>query len=278
VDFLEAGRVQVLGSSEMSYLALLGADGRRSVLERLCQKPIACLAVTENEEIPRELIDECEAHRVPLLRSRFPSSVFIDRITLFLDSQLAPRMTLHGVLMDVFGVGVLIMGKSGVGKSECALDLVVRGHRLVSDDVVEIRRQAGDILLGRGPELIRHHMELRGLGIINIEHLFGAASIRSRKRLELVVVLEEWKESHHYERLGLDQEKYAILDVELPLIHLPVAFGRNPSILIEVAVRNMILKLTGYHPAEDLSNRLREAMERPRFVAESFDLDEGDFE
>ena len=144
-----------------------------------------------------------------------------------LDRHLAPFTTVHGVLVDVFGVGVLITGASGVGKSECALDLIVRGQRLVADDVVEIRRRAGDILMGSGPELIRHHMELRGLGILNIEDLFGAASIRDRKRVEMVVKLEEWNEDVEYDRLGLDQETFEILDIELPFICLPVTLSRN---------------------------------------------------
>ena len=278
VDFIKSGRVQVFGSSEIGYLERVDGAERRRVLERICQQPIPCITVTKAQEVPDELIELCEEHDIPLLRSRLISSVFIDRITFFLDSQLAPRTTVHGVLIDVFGIGVLIVGESGVGKSECALDLIVRGHRLVSDDVVEIRRRQGDILVGRGPELIRHHMELRGLGILNIEHLFGAASIRGRKRVELVVRLEEWVENQQYDRLGLDEERHEILDVEIPLIRLPVASGRNLSILIEVAVRNLMLKLVGYHPAEDLSRRLQAEMENPRFVTETFDLDEGDLE
>lgn len=278
VEFVQPNRVQVFGSTEVEYLERLDPDERRRVLDLFCRRPIACLAVTKALDVPREVVALCQEHRVPLLRSELLSSTFIDRISLFLDSQLAPRTTVHGVLMDVFGIGVLILGESGVGKSECALDLVVRGHRLVSDDVVEIRRRQGDILVGRGPELIRHHMELRGLGIINIENLFGAASIRNRKRVELVVRLEQRKDEEAYDRLGLDQEVHRLLGVELPLIRLPVASGRNVSILVEVAARNLILRHTGYHPAGDLSRRLQEAMEQPRFVVDTYDLDEGDLE
>lgn len=278
VEFIHPGRVQVLGSSELGYMERLGADDRRRILARFCERPIACVAITKGLEAPAELVEACSAHGIPLLRSRLQSSVFIDRITLLLDAQLAPRTTVHGVLMDVFGIGVLILGPSGVGKSECALELVARGHRLVSDDVVEIRRREGDILVGRGPELIRHHMELRGLGIINIENLFGAASIRQRKRVELVVRLEHDGEERGFDRLGLDQEIYSLLDVDLPLVRLPVTSGRNPSMLVEVAARNLILRLKGYHAARDLTTRLREAMDNPRFAVETFDLDEGDLE
>jgi len=280
VDFVRGGRVQVLGESEMLYLESQSGEERRSVLERLCALPIPCITVTKGLDIPPELAALCNEHRLPLLRSALVSSTCIDRITLYLDSHLAPRTTVHGVLVDVYGIGVLITGLSGVGKSECALDLIVRGHRLVADDVVEIRCRAGEILMGRGPELIRHHMELRGLGILNIEHLFGAASVRDRKRVELVVMLEEWNEEVEYDRLGIDTPTYEILNVGLPFIRLPVASGRNLSILIEVGVRNHILKLTGLNPAQEFTRRLQAAMERPDFVphAADPDHDEGDLE
>ena len=278
VDFIKDGRVQVLGESEMDYLATIDAETRHALLEKICRREIPCIAVTKALEVPGELVELCEDNGLPLLRSQLVSSTFIERLTLYLDNHLAPRTTVHGVLVDVYGVGVLITGEAGVGKSECALDLVVRGHRLVADDVVEIRRRSGEILMGRGPELIRHHMELRGLGILNIEHLFGAASIRERKRVEIVVRLEEWSEGGDYDRLGLDDESYEILEVELLLITLPVASGRNLSILIEVAVRNRILKLTGYHPALELTRRLQEAMEKPNLVPHVPDLSEGDME
>ena len=278
VEFVRGGRVQVLGESEIRFLESRSSDERREVLARLCSLPIPCVAVTKALAIPAELVEVSEENELPLLRSSLLSSAFIDRLTLYLDRHLAPYTTVHGVLVDVYGVGVLITGASGVGKSECALDLIVRGHRLVADDVVEIRRRAGDILLGSGPELIRHHMELRGLGILNIEHLFGAASIRDRKRVEMVVKLEEWNEDVEYDRLGLDRQTFEILDIELPFICLPVASGRNLSILVEVAVRNLILKLTGYHPARELTRRLQEAMEKPSFVHEVAEKNEGDLE
>ena len=278
VEFVKGGRVQVLGASELGYLHYIDSAERRRVLAALCTRPIPCVIVTKALDVPSELVELCDANALPLLRSRLLSSTFIDRLTLYLDQRLAPRTTVHGVLVDVFGIGVLITGAAGVGKSECALDLVIRGHRLVADDVVEIRRRAGDILMGRGPELIRHHMELRGLGIINVEHLFGAASIRDRKRVEIVVLLEKWSEEEDYDRLGLDQETHEILDVDLPFMRLPVASGRNLSILVEVAVRTLILKLTGYHPAQELTRRLQEVMEKPHFVQHSSDHDEGDLE
>ncbi len=278
VDFVRGGRVQVLGESEIRYIASLPGEEVRGILSRLCALPIPCLAITKRLDIPEELIDLCDENRLPLVRSDLMSSTFIDRLTLYLDSHLAPGTTVHGVLVDVYGVGVLITGQSGVGKSECALDLIVRGHRLVADDIVEIRRRASEILMGRGPELIRHHMELRGLGILNIEHLFGAASVRDRKRVEIVVRLEEWNEDVEYDRLGLDEETHEILGIELPFIRLPVASGRNLSNLVEVAVRNLILKLTGYHPAEEVTRRLQETIEKQGYVSHAADRDEGDLE
>lgn len=278
VDFVRGGRVQVLGESEIRYIVSRPGEERSAVLARLCALPIPCITVTQGLEVPPELADLCTENRLPLLRSQLTSSAFIDRITQYLDSRLAPRTTVHGVLVDVYGVGVLVTGQSGVGKSECALDLIVRGHRLVADDVVEIRCRAGEILMGRGPELIRHHMELRGLGILNIEHLFGAASIRDRKRVELVVRLEQWNDEVEYDRLGLDGSTHEILGVALPFICLPVASGRNLSNLIEVAVRNHILKLTGFHPAEELTRRLEEAMKKPAFATQVAETDEGDLE
>lgn len=278
VDFVRGGRVQVLGESEMRYLEGLSSPARRDILARLCALPIPCITVTKDLEVPTEMVELCSDNRLPLLRSSLVSSTFIDRITLYLDSHLAPRTTVHGVLVDVYGVGVLITGSSGVGKSECAIDLIVRGHRLVADDVVDIRCRAGEILMGRGPELIRHHMELRGLGILNIEHLFGAASVRDRKRVELVVMLEQWNDDVEYDRLGIDRTNYDILGVGLPFIRLPVASGRNLSILIEVAVRNHILKLTGFNPAEELTRRLQESMERAELISRAAESDEGDLE
>jgi HPr kinase/phosphorylase len=179
----------------------------------------------------------------------------VDGLTRYLEDRLAPRVVIHGVLLDIYGLGVLLLGDSGVGKSECALDLVVRGHRLVSDDVVEISRR-GEHLLGTGPELTRYHMELRGVGIVNVKDLFGVAAVRFAKYVEYVIRLDPWREGKRYDRLGLDDAKYEILGLELPFVEMPVGPGRNLSVLIEVAARNHLLKLKGYHPARELARRL----------------------
>ncbi len=164
--------------------------------------------------------------------------------------------TLHGVLMDVYGIGVLLLGESGTGKSECALDLVTRGHRLVADDVVEVVRESDRIVMGRGPTRIRHHMEIRGLGIINIRDLFGVAAIRYRKRIELVILLEAWRPEEEYDRLGLEEQSYAVLGVPIPTLRIPVSAGRNIAILVEVAARNHLLKLMGVHAARNFAAHL----------------------
>lgn len=279
--FIHPGRVQVFGESEIRYLERLDADERAAVLTPICDHPLSCIAITKGLDPPPELVDLCRERQIPLMRSPLMSSIFIDRLNHFLDAHFAPRTLVHGVLVDVLGVGVLITGPSGLGKSECALDLVLRGHRLVSDDVVEVRCRQGDVLVGRGPELTRHHMEVRGLGIINIAHLFGVASTRQRKRVELIVRLTPWEvgEADDVDRLGLDQETEEILGVALPLVRLPVASGRILSNLIEVAARNLLLRLKGLNPAQDLTDRLRQSMgEQMRFKVGRYDVDEGDLE
>jgi HPr kinase/phosphorylase len=198
-----------------------------------------------------------------LLKTPVPTPTAIGKLTSILEDSLAERTIIHAVLMDVLGLGVLITGESGIGKSECALDLIVRGHRLVADDTVEVRRRQETILIGACPELTRHHMELRGLGVINVMELFGIASTRSSKRIELVVQLERWDPSREYERLGLDDDVYEILGLRVPLIRMPVAPGRNIAILVEVAARNQLLKARGHHAARALAERLEKTLRQP---------------
>jgi HPr kinase/phosphorylase len=216
--------------------------------------------VTKGLEAPRELLAAAESRGVPVLTTPAESTAFIKLLSAFLDERLATRLHLHSVLMDVFGLGVLIMGESGIGKSECALDLIDRGHRLVADDVVEIKRMA-DSLIGSSPDLTRYHMELRGLGVINIKDLYGVSSIRLTKRVELVMNLERWEAGKEYDRLGLHDEKFLILGVEVPLLRMPVAPGRNIAILVEVAARNQLLKERGYDAARRFAERVDETLE-----------------
>lgn len=254
-DYIRYGRVQIVGQSEIGYLRKLQARERSKILEALCACEISCFVVTRGLTVSRELQETAERRDIPLLTTPIASTPFIKSLTSFLDQHLAPSVSLHSVLVDVFGLGVLLVGESGIGKSECALDLVDRGHGLVADDVTEVRR-IGGALIGRSHELTRDHMELRGIGLINIRDLYGVSAIRLEKRLELVVQLERWERGREYDRLGLDLERYPILGVELPLIRMPVAPGRHLAILIEVAARNRLLKERGFDAARELTTRV----------------------
>jgi HPr kinase/phosphorylase len=256
-DYIRYGRVQIVGQSEIGYLTKLPARRRASILARLARCRISCFVVTKGLTPPRELLAEAEARDVPVLVTAAESTPFIKHLTAFLEDRLAQRLHLHSVLIDVFGLGVLITGESGIGKSECALDLIDRGHRLVADDVVEIKRLA-DGVVGASPELTRYHMELRGVGVINIKDLYGVSSIRMAKRVELVVSLERWESGKEYDRLGLRDEQFPILGVDVPLIRMPVAPGRNIAILVEVAARNHLLKERGYDAARHFAERVDE--------------------
>jgi HPr kinase/phosphorylase len=259
-SYLQAGRVLVFGGSEVHYLETLTADARVTALRRVFSHPLPCLLVTGGAAPPAEALSEADRAGVPLLRTRTATPDAMARLWAILDSHLAPRGSVHGVLMDILGLGVLMVGESGIGKSECALDLVVRGHRLVSDDVVELHCRAESFIIGTCPELTRHHVEIRGLGLINVQDLFGVASTRSSKRVELVVQLERWEHGREYDRLGLDEQSYEVLGTRIPMIRMPVAPGRNISILVEVAARNQLLRARGHHAARRLVSRLNDQL------------------
>ena len=261
-DYIRYGRVQIVGSSEVGYLQKLPLRGRTLILSRLCRCRITCFVVTKGLVPPRELLSAAEAEAIPVLTTPLESTVFIKLLSTFLDERLATRLHVHGVLLDVFGLGALILGESGIGKSECALDLVDRGHRLVADDVVEIKRM-GDVLVGGSPDLTRYHMELRGLGVLNIKDLYGVSSIRLSKRVELVVQLERWETGKEYDRLGLREESFLILGVEVPLARMPVAPGRNIALLVEVAARNQLLREGGYDAARRFVERVDDLVASP---------------
>jgi HPr kinase/phosphorylase len=257
---VQEGRVQVLGKSEVVFLSHLGKEKRRSLMRRLCREPIPCFVITTALKPPAELTSEAKKTCIPVLSTSLASSSFTDLLNTFLEQKLAPRTTVHGVLLDVFGLGVLLVGDSGIGKSECALDLITRGHRLIADDLVEIRKVPEDVLIGTSMDLGRHYIEVRGLGLINIKDLFGVSAIRHSKRIELVVAMERWKKGELYDRLGLDFETYDILSVQIPKVRLPVAPGRSLSTLIEVASRSHLLKLRGPDAAKIFAERLEYAM------------------
>lgn len=257
---LHPDRIQVLGSTELTYLRQLPQKKAERNLAKLCTLDISCFIITKGQEPPDLLIRETERNGIPLLRSHHQSSTFISLITKFLEERLLPSTTIHGVLVDVLGVGVLLLGKSGIGKSECALELVLKGHRLVADDVVKVRLKLPAVLFGEGSDLLHYHMEIRGLGIINIKHLFGVAAIRERKKVDLAIELVEWQEDREYDRLGLAEQTYALLGVEIPLLKIPVRPGRNMTSIVEVAARNQLLKEMGYHSATEFQDRLEKRM------------------
>ena len=254
--YLHPHRVQILGYTEISYLRSLKGEESERIVHDLCSRDVACFIVTRNLKVPECLLKETAERRIPLLRSRLVTSVFIERMGRFLEQMLAPSDIVHGVLMEIVGVGVLIVGRSGIGKSENALDLVMRGFRLVSDDVVEVKKIGALDLVGESPEMLRDLLEIRGVGIVDIRRLFGVAAVRPRKKIELVVELLDWDSSADYERVGLGEEKYRLLGIDLPLIRIPISPGRNVSAVIELACRNHVLKTGGIDTARDLEKRV----------------------
>jgi HPr kinase/phosphorylase len=261
-EYLRPGRVLVFGESEIRFLEQHPPAERSAMLRRLFARDFPCVLITMGLEGPPDLAAEAERGSVPLLRTALTTPVAIGRLTALLDDRLAPRETRHGVLLDILGLGVFLTGESGIGKSECALDLVVRGHRLVADDTVEIRCREQSILIGTCPELTRHHVEIRGVGLVNVNDLFGVSATRSSKRVELVVHLERWESGRQYDRLGLDPETTEILGVSIPLVTMPVAPGRNLAMLVEVAARNQLLRSRGRHAARVLAERLDRRLEQ----------------
>src|SRR4030042_400710 len=260
-QFIAPERLQIIGNTEMAYARTLSPDLHMEVIHQICSLELSCLVVTRNLEIPELLLKEADEREIPLFLTSLNTTDFIERVTKFLEEKLALTHSLHGVLMDVFGVGVLIIGKSGIGKSECALDLILRGHRLVADDMVYIQKRSPSSLIGSGFEVIQHHMEIRGLGIINIRSLFGIEAIRERKKIELVLELTEWDTQREYDRLGFEEEKYSILGVELPMLRIPVTPGRNLPTIIEVAARNHLLKGMGLDSALEFEKKLLRKIE-----------------
>ena len=255
-EYLRPVRVLILGDSEVRYLERLSPEERTAVVHRALSRDIPCALIAGGSTPPAELVAEANRLALPLLRTSISVATSIGKLTALLEDRLAVREITHGVLLDILGLGVLIVGESGIGKSECALELVARGHRLVADDAVEVRRRAETVVIGRSPELTRHHMEIRGLGIINVKEMFGIASTRSSKRVELVVRFERWELGQQYDRLGFDKAHFEILGIIVPLVQIPVAPGRNLAILVEVAARTQLLRARGQRAPEQLAARL----------------------
>ncbi|WP_308637292.1 HPr(Ser) kinase/phosphatase [Paenibacillus silvisoli] len=259
-DYYPKERVQVLGRTELTFMDTLSKQERIDRMERLCDDETPCFIITRGMDAPAELLERSNAKQIPVLRSNAATTIFISRITNFLERKLAPSATIHGVLVDVYGVGMLITGGSGIGKSETALELVKRSHRLVADDAVEIRQTSDGQLYGTAPELIRHLLEIRGLGIINVMTLFGAGAVRNVKKISVVIKLENWQADKQYDRLGLDEETTRIIDTDVPIVTVPVRPGRNLAVIIEVAAMNFRLKRMGYNAALQFTNKLTETI------------------
>ncbi len=259
-------RLQLIGQTEMNFFLDLTEDEPRDRVRRLCTDVTPGIVISRGMEIPEVIIEAANESGVPILHSPRKTTRVISRLTNYLEAKFAPTTAIHGVLVDINGVGVLITGQSGVGKSETALELVKRGHRLVADDNVEIRQEDYDTLIGSAPPLIEHLLEIRGVGIINIMTLFGAGAVRSQKKISYIVNLEIWDEKKQYDRLGLDEERLKIMDVELPKITIPVRPGRNLAVIIEVAAMNFRLKKMGFNAAEEFSDRLTTMIEQEREV------------
>ncbi len=248
-------RVQVWGNTEVGFLENLEEEERTEAVRRYFRMPLCAVVVTGGNRIFPGIAKESDASGVPIIVSSLPGKELMPRMSEYLEEHLSPHARLHGVLVDLYGVGVLIQGKSGIGKSECALHLVTRGHRLVADDVVDIQSR-GNELVGRSTELLRHHIEVRGLGILNLKDLFGVVAIRYEKNVDIIVELIPWSPGLSFERLGIDIETQNVLDKSRPHVKIPVAPGRNIPTLIEVAARNLLLQRMGYFSAEEFSRTL----------------------
>jgi HPr kinase/phosphorylase len=254
-------RIQLFGMGETAYLQKLERQGRRDTIQELMRYEVPCCVFTHSLAPTAMFVEEAEAKGCPILTTDLTSGMLTTRIIRVLEDIFAPKKSIHGVLVEVFGIGVLIVGASGVGKSETALALVERGHRLVADDLVEISRVSGNILSGKGSGIVSHHMEIRGLGIINITHLFGVGAIRDRKQIQLVVELEDWDAKKNYDRVGEDEATMAILEVKVPHVTVPVKPGRNISIIIETAAMNERSKKMGYYSARDFNRNVKKWLE-----------------
>ena len=263
-----ANRLHVLGETEITYLNALTPEQRRQSLTTFFGFDLPCIFVTKGQEVPAELLEFARAKGVPVLRSRLKTAEFYRRIKPIVEEAFAPRTTLHGSLADVYGVGLLFVGRSGIGKSECVLDLVERGHRLVADDVVQVTRRGHDVLIGRGHELAAHHMEIRGIGLIDIPALFGVRAVRQQKRIEVVVQLEDWETAKDSDRSGLSREETTILEVLVPRVVVPLNPGKNITVISEVVAMMHLLRYSGVDVAAAFNARLIKRMKEQRGVKE----------
>jgi HPr kinase/phosphorylase len=255
-EYFSRDRIQIFGNKEISFLNNQEKEKLVEFFKKLFNYPIPCVIFIDNLKPPDYVLDIASSNKIAILQSSLKSTEFISELNDYLYPKFAPRMTIHGSLVDVYGIGVLFTGRSGIGKSEIALDLVERGHRLVADDVVNIIRHSRNILIGRGEELLKHQIEIRGMGIIDVKKVFGIRAVRAQKRVEVMVELNDWNEDIHWERFGLDEITNNILGVNLPLIRLPVFPGKNITVISEVIALNQLLKIYGEFPAKDFHEKI----------------------
>ncbi|HOJ17425.1 MAG: HPr kinase/phosphorylase [Ignavibacteriales bacterium] len=276
VDLFAYSRVQVFGNTEIKYLGALSLKERRVALEKILKFEIPCIILTNDHRPSDELLELANKFNTPVFGSKLSTTKLSNLISDFLDDQFAPRLSIHGSFVDVYGVGILFVGNSGIGKSEIALDLIERGHRLVADDVVILTKKAESIILGAGTELVKHFMEIRGIGFIDVEKMFGVRAIRYQKRLEVIVELEVWSKDSDYTRTGLEDASFNILGVDLPYVRLPIVPGKNITVISEVIALHYLLKHYDYDAAKVFQNRLKEAINRK--YERNIDYFEHDFE
>ncbi len=261
LDYFDSDRLQILGKNEHGFLENLPHDLRQTHIDELVGTNPPAVIVTRDLPILPELLEACEKHQVPLLRSKDSTSQLMAALISFLNVQLAPRITRHGVLVEVYGEGVLLLGDSGIGKSETAIELIKRGHRLIADDAVEIRRVSAKTLVGSSPDNIRHFVELRGIGIVNVRRMYGIGSVKNTEKINMAIQMEPWEQGKNYDRMGLDGETINILGIEVPSITIPVSPGRNLAIIIEGAAMVNRQKKMGYNAAQELLHKLGMAEE-----------------
>jgi len=262
-NHFEKTRIQLIGNAEHLYLENMAEEERMMRMRELMEHDPACVIYTSDLQVPDYIKALAEEYSVPLLRAAQPTSEFLAALIASLNVSLAPRLTRHGVLVEVYGEGVLILGHSGIGKSETAIELVKRGHRLVADDAVEIKRVSSKTLVGEAPEIIRHYVELRGIGIVDVRRLFGMGSVGMTAKIDLVINLEHWEQGKMYDRLGLENETVDILGINIPSLTIPVCPGRNLAIILEIAAMNHRQKKMGYNTAEEFNKRLMDQMGIP---------------
>ncbi|MEJ2105167.1 MAG: HPr(Ser) kinase/phosphatase [Ignavibacteriaceae bacterium] len=278
-DLFSFNRVQVFGNTEVRYLQTLSAEKKKKALNSIFQYNIPCIIITDNNKPLSLLLELAEEKRVPVFGTSLTTTKIFYLLSDFLDDQFSERITIHGSFVDVYGVGMCFVGKSGVGKSEVALDLVERGHRLVADDVIILTKKGEGILMGSGTDIAKHFMELRGLGIIDVERIFGIRAIRYQKRLEILVELEIWDDKTHYTRTGLEEKTFTISGIEIPHIKLPIFAGKNITVISEVIALNYLLKHYGYNAAEIFKNRISERiLDKNSNAQRATDYFEHDFE